>query len=114
MAVMVAPSKVDYSVTKGGLRLWAVLLVFVVLCSSLYTLFSAKDLTELALEIDSDEKWDFDGDIDEDADEVAAQNRRADRDTTPSREYISQSRTFDENRKAHQPMQDVHDSSKFV
>lgn len=49
MAVMVTPSKVDYSVTKGGLRLWAVLLVFVVLCSSLYTLFSAKEMAELAL-----------------------------------------------------------------
>ncbi|CAB3410281.1 unnamed protein product [Caenorhabditis bovis] len=35
--------KVDYSVTKGGARTWIVLLVFFFLCSSLYTIFSAKD-----------------------------------------------------------------------
>eukprot|EP00081_Caenorhabditis_elegans_P004410 NP_001123164.1 Uncharacterized protein CELE_K09A9.6 [Caenorhabditis elegans] len=35
--------KVDYSVTKGGARTWIVLLVFIFLCSSLYTIFSAKD-----------------------------------------------------------------------
>uniref|UniRef100_A0A914CCF6 Aspartyl/asparaginy/proline hydroxylase domain-containing protein n=1 Tax=Acrobeloides nanus TaxID=290746 RepID=A0A914CCF6_9BILA len=40
MAVMVAPTKVDYSVTKGGLRLWAVLFVFIFLCSALLTIFS--------------------------------------------------------------------------
>jgi len=34
----VVPSKIDYSVTKGGLRLWGVLFVFIVLCSSMYGL----------------------------------------------------------------------------
>ncbi|CAI2358163.1 unnamed protein product [Caenorhabditis sp. 36 PRJEB53466] len=38
--------KVDYSVTKGGARTWIVLLVFIFLCSSLYTIFSAKDIGE--------------------------------------------------------------------
>lgn len=48
VAVMITPSKVDYSVTKGGVRLWVVLLVFVILCSSFYTLFSTMELTEVA------------------------------------------------------------------
>ncbi|OZC09010.1 hypothetical protein X798_03940 [Onchocerca flexuosa] len=124
MAVMVAPSRVDYSVTKGGLRLWVVLLVFVILCSSFYTLFSTMELAELAfgnlfvqqqhnsfVEFDGDENFDFDGDIDDDADEMAIHNRRAEKDTTPSREYISRSKTVEENRKAHQAIQDVPDSS---
>uniref|UniRef100_A0A1I7VPL1 TPR_REGION domain-containing protein n=1 Tax=Loa loa TaxID=7209 RepID=A0A1I7VPL1_LOALO len=111
MAVMVAPSRVDYSVTKGGLRLWAVLLVFVILCSSFYTLFSTMESAEVAFEIDSDENLDYDGDIDDDADEMAIHNRRTEKDTTPSREYISRSRTFEENRKAHQGIQDAPDST---
>ncbi|KAL3990554.1 Aspartyl/Asparaginyl beta-hydroxylase family protein [Acanthocheilonema viteae] len=111
MAVMVASSKVDYSVTKGGLRLWAVLLVFVILCSSFYTLFSTMESTEVAFEIDGDENLDYDGDIDDDADEMAIHNRRAEKDTTPSREYISRSRTFEENRKAHQSIQNMPDST---
>ncbi|VDK68106.1 unnamed protein product [Onchocerca ochengi] len=111
MAVMVAPSRVDYSVTKGGLRLWGVLLVFVILCSSFYTLFSTMESAELAFEFDGDENFDFDGDIDDDADEMAIHNRRAEKDTTPSREYISRSKTFEENRKAHQAIQDVPDST---
>ncbi|TKR58619.1 hypothetical protein L596_030041 [Steinernema carpocapsae] len=45
MAVIVAPTKVDYSVTKGGIRIWAVLFVFVFLCSSLYTVFSEGELS---------------------------------------------------------------------
>ncbi|CAD5229610.1 unnamed protein product [Bursaphelenchus okinawaensis] len=40
MAVMVAPQKIDYSVTKGGLRSWAVLVVFVLLCSAMLAIFS--------------------------------------------------------------------------
>ncbi|VDM20632.1 unnamed protein product [Wuchereria bancrofti] len=111
-AVMVAPSRVDYSVTKGGLRLWTVLFVFVILCSSFYTLFSTMELAEVAFEIDGDENLDYDGDIDNDADEMAIHNRRAEKDTTPSREYISRSRTFEENRKAHKPVQDVPDSTE--
>ncbi|CAD5234193.1 unnamed protein product [Bursaphelenchus xylophilus] len=43
MAVMVAPQKIDYSVTKGGLRSWAVLLVFILLCSALLAIFSESD-----------------------------------------------------------------------
>ncbi|KAM3727269.1 Aspartyl/asparaginyl beta-hydroxylase [Dirofilaria immitis] len=111
MAVMIAPNRVDYSVTKGGLRLWAVLFVFVILCSSFYALFSTMELAELAFEIDSDENIDFDGDIDDDVDEMAIHNRRAEKDTTPSREYTSRSKTFEGNRKAHQTIQDVPDST---
>ncbi|CAI5454375.1 unnamed protein product [Caenorhabditis angaria] len=45
MTVALTPvPKVDYSVTKGGARTWIVLLVFVFLCSSLYTIFSDKNL----------------------------------------------------------------------
>uniref|UniRef100_A0A915LQM2 Aspartyl/asparaginyl beta-hydroxylase n=1 Tax=Meloidogyne javanica TaxID=6303 RepID=A0A915LQM2_MELJA len=40
MAVMVAPSRVDYSVNKGGLRSWAVIIVFVLLCSAILNIFS--------------------------------------------------------------------------
>ncbi|WKY16101.1 hypothetical protein Q1695_001074 [Nippostrongylus brasiliensis] len=44
MAVALAPvPKIDYSVTKGGARTWTVLLVFLFLCSGLYTIFSSKD-----------------------------------------------------------------------
>ncbi|EJW73454.1 hypothetical protein WUBG_15638 [Wuchereria bancrofti] len=43
---------------------------------------------------------------------MAIHNRRAEKDTTPSREYISRSRTFEENRKAHKPVQDVPDSTE--
>lgn len=47
MAVALAPvHRIDYSVTKGGARTWAVLLVFLFLCSGLYTIFSSKDLSE--------------------------------------------------------------------
>uniref|UniRef100_A0A7I4Z5S7 Asp_Arg_Hydrox domain-containing protein n=1 Tax=Haemonchus contortus TaxID=6289 RepID=A0A7I4Z5S7_HAECO len=47
MAVALAPvHRIDYSVTKGGARTWAVLLVFLFLCSGLYTIFSSKDLPE--------------------------------------------------------------------
>ncbi len=50
MAVMVAsPNRVDYSVTKGGLRVWAVLFIFIFLCSSLYTVFSAREIAELTV-----------------------------------------------------------------
>ncbi|VDM95672.1 unnamed protein product [Thelazia callipaeda] len=112
MAVVVASSKVDYSVTKGGLKLWAVILVFVILCSSLYTLFSAKQSGEVAFEIDDDGNIDYDGDIDDDGDEMAMHNRRAEKDTTPSREYISGSRIIKESRKVHQPVQDVSDSGE--
>ncbi|VBB26659.1 unnamed protein product, partial [Acanthocheilonema viteae] len=61
--------------------------------------------------IDGDENLDYDGDIDDDADEMAIHNRRAEKDTTPSREYISRSRTFEENRKAHQSIQNMPDST---
>uniref|UniRef100_A0A0R3RSC5 Asp_Arg_Hydrox domain-containing protein n=1 Tax=Elaeophora elaphi TaxID=1147741 RepID=A0A0R3RSC5_9BILA len=111
MAVMVTPNRVDYSMTKGGLRLWAVLLVFVILCSSFYTLFSTMELAEVAFEIDDDENLDYDGDIDDGEDEMAIHNRRAEKDTTPSREYTPRSRTFEENRKAHQSIQNVPDST---
>jgi hypothetical protein len=40
MAVMVAPTRVDYSVNKGGLRSWVVLIVFVLLCSAIFNIFS--------------------------------------------------------------------------
>lgn len=40
MAVMVAPTRVDYSVNKGGIRSWVVLIVFVLLCSALLNIFS--------------------------------------------------------------------------
>ncbi|CAJ0610193.1 unnamed protein product [Cylicocyclus nassatus] len=44
MAVALAPvPKIDYSVTKGGARTWAVLLVFLFLCSGLYTIFSSRE-----------------------------------------------------------------------
>ncbi|VDM74731.1 unnamed protein product [Strongylus vulgaris] len=47
MAVALAPvPKIDYSVTKGGARTWAVLLVFLFLCSGLYTIFSSKEINE--------------------------------------------------------------------
>ncbi len=41
--------RVDYSVSKGGLRLWAVLFVFIVLCSSLYTALSSRDMFDMAI-----------------------------------------------------------------
>lgn len=63
------------------------------------------------VEIDGDEDFDYDGDIDDETDEMAIHNRRAEKDTTPSREYILRSRTFEENRKAHQSIQDMPDSS---
>uniref|UniRef100_A0A915CM42 Uncharacterized protein n=1 Tax=Ditylenchus dipsaci TaxID=166011 RepID=A0A915CM42_9BILA len=41
MAVAVAPTRIDYSLnTKGGLRSWVVLIVFVLLCSAVLTIFS--------------------------------------------------------------------------
>jgi aspartate beta-hydroxylase len=43
MAVMVPPTKVEYSVTKGGLRSWIVLIVFFFLCSAMLTIFSDSD-----------------------------------------------------------------------
>lgn len=43
MALMVAPQKLDYSVTKGGFKTWAVLIVFVLLCSALLAIFSEND-----------------------------------------------------------------------
>jgi hypothetical protein len=51
MALMLVPTanKVDYSMTKGGLRLWAVVFVFIFMCSSLYTVFSAHELAEMAV-----------------------------------------------------------------
>lgn len=66
------------------------------------------------IEIDSDENFDYDGDIDDDADEMAIHNRRAEKDTTPSREYISRPKIFEENRKAHQSIQDVPNSSNSL
>ncbi|KAK6032958.1 tetratricopeptide repeat protein [Ostertagia ostertagi] len=55
MAVALAPvHRIDYSVTKGGARTWAVLLVFLFLCSGLYTIFSSKDLSE-GVDTDDDE-----------------------------------------------------------
>ncbi|KHJ85525.1 hypothetical protein OESDEN_14747 [Oesophagostomum dentatum] len=55
MAVALAPvPKIDYSVTKGGARTWAVLLVFLFLCSGLYTIFSSKE-TSGSDAIDDDE-----------------------------------------------------------
>ncbi|MFH4974056.1 hypothetical protein AB6A40_000765 [Gnathostoma spinigerum] len=53
MAVMVLPNKVDYSVTKGGVRSWVVLLVFVLLCSSLYTIFSTKQSSHNIVDSDA-------------------------------------------------------------
>ncbi|KAF7633059.1 Asp_Arg_Hydrox domain-containing protein [Meloidogyne graminicola] len=40
MAVMVSPNRVDYSVNKGGLKSWAVIIVFVLLCSAILNIFS--------------------------------------------------------------------------
>ncbi|KAI6175179.1 TPR-REGION domain-containing protein [Aphelenchoides fujianensis] len=40
MALMVHHPRVDYSINKGGLKTWAVLLVFVLLCSALVAIFS--------------------------------------------------------------------------
>uniref|UniRef100_A0A915BAZ3 Aspartyl/asparaginy/proline hydroxylase domain-containing protein n=1 Tax=Parascaris univalens TaxID=6257 RepID=A0A915BAZ3_PARUN len=90
MAVMVAPNRIDYSVTKGGLRTWVVLFVFIFLCSGLYTIFSARDLTQLAVDMDEDGVVDIDEEIESDADEVANQYRRAEKDRTPSRDNIVQ------------------------
>uniref|UniRef100_A0A914HSC9 Aspartyl/asparaginy/proline hydroxylase domain-containing protein n=1 Tax=Globodera rostochiensis TaxID=31243 RepID=A0A914HSC9_GLORO len=44
MAIMVAPKRVDYSVNKGGLRSWIVLIVFVLLCSAILTIFSSDEM----------------------------------------------------------------------
>lgn len=47
MTVALAPvSRIDYSVTKGGARTWIVLLVFLFLCSGLYTIFSSRERSE--------------------------------------------------------------------
>ncbi|PAV85118.1 hypothetical protein WR25_04534 [Diploscapter pachys] len=87
MTVALAPApKVDYSVTKGGARTWAVLLVFFFLCSSLYTVFSAKEIAELAVDLDGDGEFDLDGDVNDNSDEVAANNRKTMKDTQPSTE----------------------------
>ncbi|CAJ0949247.1 unnamed protein product, partial [Mesorhabditis belari] len=83
MTVALAPQRVDYSVTKGGARTWAVLLVFMFLCSSLYTVFSAKEVAELGVDFDGDGDMDLDHEVDE-VDEVAAQQRHALKDTTPT------------------------------
>uniref|UniRef100_A0A0N5B357 TPR_REGION domain-containing protein n=1 Tax=Strongyloides papillosus TaxID=174720 RepID=A0A0N5B357_STREA len=40
MAVIVAPTKIDYSVTKGGLRTWAVLVTFIILCFTMAAIIS--------------------------------------------------------------------------
>ncbi|KAL3093623.1 hypothetical protein niasHT_026661 [Heterodera trifolii] len=50
MALMVAPKRVDYSVNKGGLKTWIVLIVFVLLCSAILTIFSDENESELANE----------------------------------------------------------------
>ncbi|KAJ1362442.1 hypothetical protein KIN20_021985 [Parelaphostrongylus tenuis] len=55
MTVALAPvSKIDYSVTKGGARTWIVLLVFLFLCSGLYTIFSSKERSENTHSVDLD------------------------------------------------------------
>lgn len=57
LTVAISPaSKVDYSVTKGGARTWIVLLVFVLLCSSLHTIFSAKDLEDISQDVNLDSR----------------------------------------------------------
>ncbi|KIH62490.1 hypothetical protein ANCDUO_07225 [Ancylostoma duodenale] len=57
MAVALAPvPRIDYSVTKGGARTWAVLLVFLFLCSGLYTIFSSKELNGNDANIHSDQQ----------------------------------------------------------
>uniref|UniRef100_A0A0K0EJ59 Asp_Arg_Hydrox domain-containing protein n=1 Tax=Strongyloides stercoralis TaxID=6248 RepID=A0A0K0EJ59_STRER len=40
MAVIVAPTKIDYSVTKGGLKTWAVLVTFIILCFTMAAIIS--------------------------------------------------------------------------
>ncbi|CEF61137.1 Aspartyl/asparaginyl beta-hydroxylase [Strongyloides ratti] len=40
MAVIVAPTKIDYSVTKGGLKTWAVLVTFIILCFTMGAIIS--------------------------------------------------------------------------
>uniref|UniRef100_A0A1I7W702 Matrix-remodeling-associated protein 7 n=1 Tax=Heterorhabditis bacteriophora TaxID=37862 RepID=A0A1I7W702_HETBA len=57
----------------GGARTWAVLLVFMFLCSSLYTVFSTKEAKELAV----------DADISEDQDDLPGQHHKNMRDTAP-------------------------------
>ncbi|KAI6205681.1 TPR-REGION domain-containing protein [Aphelenchoides besseyi] len=46
MALMVHQPRVDYSVNKGGLKTWAVLLVFALLCSALIAIFSEEHESE--------------------------------------------------------------------
>lgn len=43
-ALAVRHDRLDYSVTKGGLRLWIVVIVFILLISGLVTVFSNKEL----------------------------------------------------------------------
>uniref|UniRef100_A0A0N4ZM61 TPR_REGION domain-containing protein n=1 Tax=Parastrongyloides trichosuri TaxID=131310 RepID=A0A0N4ZM61_PARTI len=40
MAVIVAPTKIDYSVTKGGLKTWAVVVTFILLCFTMAAIIS--------------------------------------------------------------------------
>lgn len=45
-ALAIRHDRLDYSMTKGGLRLWIVVIVFVLLVSGLITVFSNKELGE--------------------------------------------------------------------
>lgn len=40
MALMVKPTRIDYSINKGGLRSWLVTVIFVLICSAIITIFS--------------------------------------------------------------------------
>ncbi|ETN81410.1 beta-hydroxylase, aspartyl/asparaginyl family, partial [Necator americanus] len=77
MAVALAPvPRIDYSVTKGGARTWAVLLVFLFLCSGLYTIFSSKELNGNDTSIQN-EQQDEVGDDSETYSDISSKQRRS-------------------------------------
>ncbi|KAK6766810.1 hypothetical protein RB195_026220 [Necator americanus] len=77
MAVALAPvPRIDYSVTKGGARTWAVLLVFLFLCSGLYTIFSSKELNGNDTSIQN-EQQDEVGDESETYSDISSKQRRS-------------------------------------
>ncbi len=45
---VVVRDRVDYSVTRGGLRVWIALIVFVLLMGGLVSLLTESELSELA------------------------------------------------------------------
>src|SRR5689334_13795281 len=66
MAVAIRSERVDYSISRGGgLRLWAVIFIFVLLVLSMVSLLKQADISELADALDADEDGDHDS-IDDD------------------------------------------------